>query len=104
MLRIKHKGQSVLEYTVLITILAGALLASSNYFKRAIQGRWKETVDGLGEQYDPRFANSSVLHSIESNTVTKVYVINVAGGTYTYRNDITNAIDTRKGSIVIESY
>ena len=104
MLRIKHKRQSVLEYTVLIAILAGAFIASSSYIKRGLQGRWKEAMDSLGEQYDPRTANSSVLHSMAANTETAVYVIEIAGGKYTFRNDISNSIETRKGSVTIESY
>lgn len=32
-------GQSVLEYAVLISVVAGAMLAMSFYIKRAVQGR-----------------------------------------------------------------
>lgn len=49
------KGQSVLAYTILIIIIASALIAMRTYFLRAVQEKYRQTADvfGGGEQYDP---------------------------------------------------
>ena len=49
MLRILgKKGQSALEYSMLVIIVIGALLAMQNYMKRGVQGRLRSSVDGVG--------------------------------------------------------
>lgn len=91
-------GQTVLEYTIITIILLGALLTIGNYFKKALQGRWKATVDGLGDQYDPRTGNSYVLHSMLTNTETTMVALNTAsGGWWTSRTDETSMKETRQG-------
>jgi len=55
MLRLsKNKGQSALEYALLIAVVIGALLAVNTYIQRGTQGRLKETADNIGKQSDPR--------------------------------------------------
>lgn len=104
MLRRKNKGQSAIEYSAILIVVMGALLASSNYFKRGIQGRWKSSVDELGDQYDPRTANTSVLHTLLSNTETSLYSIDTPLGLQTTRIDNTNSLELRRGSITVGAY
>ena len=47
----KRKGQSTLEYAVLITIIIAALIAMNQYIKRGLQGRLKSASDDIGDQY-----------------------------------------------------
>jgi Flp pilus assembly pilin Flp len=47
----KHKGQTTLEYAILIVIIIGALLTLQVYIKRGVQGRFKSATDDIGEQY-----------------------------------------------------
>ncbi len=49
-LRIR-KGQSTLEYGILIAVVVGALIAMSIYMKRGLQGRLRSSSDDIGEQY-----------------------------------------------------
>ena len=51
MLRIKLKGQSTLEYVILLGFVVAALIAMSFYMKRGAQGRLRESTDQIGEQY-----------------------------------------------------
>lgn len=46
------KGQSVLEYAMIIAVVVGALLAIQIYMKRGLQGRLRESSDQIGEQFD----------------------------------------------------
>src|SRR6185503_9108019 len=45
------RGQSTLEYAVLIIIIIGALLSIQVYIKRGVQGRLKQATDDIGDQF-----------------------------------------------------
>ena len=47
----RQKGQSTLEYAILIIIIIGALLSIQVYIKRGIQGRLKSATDDIGDQF-----------------------------------------------------
>ena len=42
------KAQSTLEYTVLIIVLIAVAIAMVTYFKRSLQGRYRQTGDVIG--------------------------------------------------------
>jgi len=46
-MRIFRRGQSFIEYTMLIVIVAAALIAMSTYITRAVNARIKQTSDEL---------------------------------------------------------
>lgn len=112
-------GQSTLEYTVLIVIVLAALLATTLYIKRGIQGRWKDAADNLGEQYDPTVARTFIYSALNTSAFTNVYLQNVEIPVYntltdefintvnalgTYRYDSVNTIETKTGQSTIDSY
>lgn len=47
----RQKGQSTLEYAILIIIIIGALLSIQVYIKRGVQGRLKSATDDIGAQF-----------------------------------------------------
>jgi len=49
----KAKGQSTLEYVILIGFVVAALIAMGVYMKRGFQGKLRESTDQIGEQYSP---------------------------------------------------
>ncbi len=104
MLRRYRKGQTTLEYVVLLIIVMGALLAISNYFKRGLQGRWKAAIDDMGEQYDPRTADSSIRHTLTQNTNTVIITMNDVGGYWTQRTDSSLSTDRKTGNVTIGAY
>ena len=104
MLRIRKKGQTLIEYTVMIIILLGAFLAIQNYLKRGMQGRWKAVVDDMGDQYDPQRSNSYIRQGIVSNSETRIIAFNAAGGFWTSRVDLSNSVETRSGSISVGAF
>lgn len=53
----RQKGQSTLEYAVLIIIIIGALLSIQVYIKRGVQGRLKSATDDIGDQFSPGNTN-----------------------------------------------
>jgi hypothetical protein len=100
----KRKGQSTLEFLALIAIVLGVFIAVGTYFKRGIQGRWKEAVDGLGEQYDPRVANTDITDGLTGVTETRVTALLVNGGIWTLRDDTSNMLETKTGSTRIGAF
>lgn len=50
---LNKRGQSTLEYAVIIAVIVGALLAIQVYIKRGVQGRLKQASDDIGEQFSP---------------------------------------------------
>ena len=96
----RAKGQSTLEFSVLFIIIVAAMITMSVYFKRSIQGRWKDSIDGLGDQYDPRLTNAHILETLATNAVVRVFSIpDSAGGVWTQREDMSNSITSKSGFI-----
>ena len=86
-----RKAQSTLEYTILLIIIIAAFMTMQSYVKRGVQGRWKQSVDDLGEQYDPRALDSQVHYTIDSNSESRMWIlpdrVNGINGMYTFRED-----------------
>ncbi|HBR15930.1 MAG TPA: hypothetical protein DD723_10420 [Candidatus Omnitrophica bacterium] len=54
----RKKGQSTLEYAVLVVITLGALMSAQVYMKRGIQGRFKSSADDIGDQFSVNNQNA----------------------------------------------
>lgn len=65
----RKKGQSTLEYAVLIIIIIGALLSIQVYIKRGIQGRLKGAADDIGDQFS--VGNTNVIQTMTTSSQTK---------------------------------
>ena len=48
---INRKGQSTLEYAILIIIIIAALVSLQTYIKRGVQGRLKQSTDDIGDGF-----------------------------------------------------
>ena len=53
-------GSLLLEYSVLIAIVAASLLGMQIYIKRSISGRLRSASDMVGPQYGPKQATTTV--------------------------------------------
>lgn len=98
------KGQTTLEYVLLLTIVIGAFLAIQNYLKRGVQGRWRDAVDSLGDQYDPQTADTSIQYTLSSSTNTTIVALNTDGGYWTKRTDESSSTDRKTGTTTIGAY
>lgn len=49
----KNKGQSIVEYGMLVAVVAGAILAMSQYVYRAINARLKQVQEEVYESPEP---------------------------------------------------
>lgn len=62
------RGQSTLEYAVLIIIIIGALLSIQVYIKRGVQGRLKQASDDIGDQFS--VGNTNVVKFMTTSSVS----------------------------------
>jgi len=65
----RQKGQSTLEYAILIIIIIGALLSIQVYIKRGVQGRLKSATDDIGDQFSP--GNTNVVKTMTTTSVSR---------------------------------
>lgn len=103
-MRLLKKGQSAVEYTLLIIIIIAVFVATSLYIKRGIQGRWREAVDSIGEQYDPTAMGTDLTHTLVSSANTFIETVPGSGGYWTMRTDTSNSVETRSGEKTIWGY
>lgn len=103
---LNRRGQSMIEYSMLVVIILGALIAMSHYFKRGVQGRWKSAVDEMGDQYDPRFGDTDFVSRVNSNTETYIFVVEDAAkkGYWTNRQDTVESVETKTGYMRTGAY
>jgi uncharacterized protein (UPF0333 family) len=64
----QKRGQSTLEYAVLIVVIIGALISIQVYIKRGVQGRLKSAADDIGDQYSD--GNTNILKTTYRNSTT----------------------------------
>ncbi|MDP3723319.1 MAG: hypothetical protein Q8R91_07475 [Candidatus Omnitrophota bacterium] len=68
----RRRGQSTLEYAVVIGVVAAALVVMQIYMKGGIQGKLREATDDVGEQFSPtayRAQFQTVQHSATEETL-----------------------------------
>lgn len=66
------RGQSTLEFTIIIACIVAALLAMQVYIKRAVQGKLRSAADDIGRQYDPKNTISDIIISQNSDVTTTI--------------------------------
>lgn len=95
------KAQSVLEFCILTAVITAALLASTVYIKRSVQGRLRANSDGIGEQFSSVNRNSVEITSTDSVIEKKTYFYKLGkGGPFNSAitsETTTNEINTRSG-------
>jgi len=104
MLKKMKKGQTAIEYAVLLIVVIGSFVAIQNYLKRGLQGRWRDSVDSLGDQYDPRTADTAIVHTLSSTTQTEILALDTGTGYFTQRTDATTSTETKAGSTTVGAY
>lgn len=87
--RKRKKGQSTLEYAVLIVIVIGALLSLQVYIKRGVGGRLKSASDDIGDQFS--VGNMNYVH--KTTTTSKTQETFLAGVTNSVLLEAENTID-----------
>lgn len=83
----KSKGQSTLEYAILIVVVIMALIGVQGYISRAVQGRQRDASDQIGEQFHAgsawsnmtRTTSATINETADAWTTTTQYVNQTSG-------------------------
>ncbi len=86
----RKKGQSTLEYAVLIIIIIGALLSIQVYIKRGIQGRLKGAADDIGDQFS--VGNTNIVQTMTTSGRTKDTFTAGVSGSRMVNDEVTTTI------------
>ena len=92
----RKKGQSTLEYAILIIIIIGALLSIQVYIKRGIQGRLKQAADDIGDQFSNGNTNVTSTMTVSSSTSDTFN----AGVTTSTLSSVETTVDQTNSSII----
>lgn len=67
-LLIRKRGQSTLEYAILVVVVIMALVGIQAYLKRGLQGRMRDSADQIGDQFSADYSSYNI------TTTTKAVV------------------------------
>jgi hypothetical protein len=84
------KGQSTLEYAILIIIIIGALLSIQVYIKRGVQGRLKSAADDIGGQFS--VGNTNVTKVTKTISYTSDTFVNGQTSSTLKNNEVTTEL------------
>lgn len=90
---LNKRGQSTLEYGVIVAVIVAALLAMQFYLKRGVQGKLKQAADDTGEQYTPLNTTSNT-----TTTTTVNSTETVVGGSNPTTTTVSDQNQTRTSS------
>ena len=62
-----ERGQSTVEYAVVIVVIIAALIAMQIYIKRGAMGKLKDATDQIGEQFNPVHADWTFNRNYNAN-------------------------------------
>ncbi len=91
----KFKGQSTLEYAMIIAVVVGAIIAMQIYLRRGVQGKLRESVDNIGGQYSAGHMTSTVTVEQTGQVQSKETFGYADDGTAAYKQGVsqTKVID-----------
>jgi uncharacterized protein (UPF0333 family) len=93
------RGQSTLEYAMVVAIIAAAVIAMQFYIKRAVEGRAKQAGDEISEPYDSELMASSAITTRVNSTTTIFSTPWQMGDEFVVRQDVDKHEEvTRTGS------
>lgn len=100
---LNKRGQSTLEYGVVIAIIVAGLIAMQAYIKRGVQGRLKQASDDIGEQFSPGYSTGTYTTQSSVNSTENIVPTNVGGiwvstpttnSNQTQNRDVTESVPT----------
>ena len=78
----RTRGQSTLEYVILIGFVVAALIFMGVYMRRGVQGKLRESTDQIGEQYTynnttSNYTTTTNMHQTETMTAGGITTTNI---------------------------
>ena len=86
MFRHSSRGQSTLEYVILLGFVVAALIAMGVYMKRGFEGKLRSSTDDIGEQYSAGYTTGSFSTTITQQSSETTSPSGGSSSTTTARN------------------
>lgn len=102
-IRLNKRGQSTLEYAIVIAVIVGGLIAMQVYFKRGVQGKLKQSADDIGSQFSPSSSNITVNTSSNVSSSENVGGGSLTGNTLPSTNTTSNQNQTRNENVTTDT-
>lgn len=96
------RAQISLESAVLIACIVSGLVAMRIYIARAIQGKFKQTADNIGEQYAPGKTDSAIIDTFSSDVTSSTKTTEANGTTTTTVDSWDTYIDPNTGLPIVD--
>lgn len=93
-----RKGQSTVEYALIIAVVVAGLLLMQHYVKRGYAGRLKSASDDMGEQFDPNAYSASFAINQTSNVQQTV------NARVTETKHLTDQVSTKTGNEAVGAW
>jgi hypothetical protein len=93
-----RRGQSILEFSLVICALVAAFIGMQIYMKRGMQGRLRSLADEMGQQYDPGSAQSNIVTTQTGTATTTSTTTTVGSGSETTTETTSDMTETRVGA------
>jgi len=98
-MRVNKRAQGMLEYAVLIAIIVAVIVGMQVYVKRALQGKFKQTADQMGEQFT---TNPTKAYTIKTTSISaRKETVDPTTGT---KSEIAGSVPTGVSGVVSGDY
>ena len=84
----KQKGQSTLEYAMIVAVVVAGLFAMQIYMRRGVEGKLRSSTNDIGAQFE---AGKSYVHT-ESSRIGTTVEETAAGVTTSLSNGINGSV------------
>ena len=99
------KGQSLLEYGILLAVVIAALLIMQSFIKRGYQGSLKSSIDKIGEQFSTSGTTMKTKQTRPDDQITKTRILQDAGvytSTVSTGGEVTIVTEKKMDSAALE--
>lgn len=93
------RGQSTLEYAIVIAIMAAAIVTMQIYMKHGLQGKFRQATDDIGEGFSPSVYSAKFKTVQKSDTKETLHIGESPGKGESKSKTILDGISTTRTSL-----
>jgi len=71
----RRKGQSTVEYALIIAVVLAAFLTMQHYIRRGVEGKMRDSADSIGSQFDDKTSLTHTIQQHDSLVTTETFGI-----------------------------
>lgn len=103
MLLRNHKGQSTVEYAIIVAVVISALLVMQFWMRRGVMGKLRESSDSVGEQFNPFAATHNLTKTFGATRHEKTTAAGATTTSNISENQGTAGTETTAGDMTQEA-